>query len=69
MKHTQILLTVAAAAVLLALGFLATPIVAPAGFMALAAMPLVFLTNDYAKPRRGYLRDRVTRRHRLPLAA
>ena len=67
LSHSS-LIAAAAAAFVIALAFVANVVVAPAAFAALAAMPVVFLANDYAKPRRGYRRDRVTRRHPLPLA-
>lgn len=73
---TNSLIAAATAAFVIALAFVANVIVAPVALVALAAMPLVFLTNDYAQPRRGYLREQVVRhqqaaprRHRLPLAA
>ncbi len=70
MKNTRTALLAATTATsVITLSFVAYLVVAPAALAALAVMPVVFLFNDYAKPRRGYLRDRVTRRHPLPLAA
>lgn len=63
------ILAAATAALVFVLALVVNLLVAPTAVVALAAMPLVFLTDNYAKPRRGYLRDRVTVRHPLPLAA